>query len=324
VTGIELSPFDEEHLDTAAALLAERHAWHRRVEPLLPERFEDPAAARAEIEALRRVDGASGVVALAGGGAVVGYLLGVPRADTQTWGPNIWVEPAGHATTGPELVRDLYAAAAARWLDAGLTRHYALVPSEPALVSAWFRVGFGQQHAYGIRETASSESRSTAGRVVVRDAAEPDVDVLLELAPQFREHQARAPVFSADPVLESEDELRTEFLDDLANPEIGTFVAEIDRSVVSAFVACPIELSSTHAGLARPPGAALLAWAMSRPERRGAGAGVALTDACLTWAAEHGHGVMVTDWRVTNLLASRFWPRRGFRETFLRLYRSIP
>jgi hypothetical protein len=27
---------------------------------------------------------------------------------------------------------------------------------------------------------------------------------------------------------------------------------------------------------------------------------------------------------VTNLLASRFWPRRGFRTTFLRVYRSIP
>ena len=33
---------------------------------------------------------------------------------------------------------------------------------------------------------------------------------------------------------------------------------------------------------------------------------------------------MTTDWRVTNLLASRFWPKRGFRPTFLRLYRSIP
>jgi hypothetical protein len=33
---------------------------------------------------------------------------------------------------------------------------------------------------------------------------------------------------------------------------------------------------------------------------------------------------MVTDWRVTNLLSSRFWPKRGFRPVFLRLYRSIP
>jgi hypothetical protein len=31
-----------------------------------------------------------------------------------------------------------------------------------------------------------------------------------------------------------------------------------------------------------------------------------------------------TDWRITNLPASRFWPRRGIRTTFLRLHRSIP
>ena len=42
------------------------------------------------------------------------------------------------------------------------------------------------------------------------------------------------------------------------------------------------------------------------------------------WAHELGYPTMITDWRMTNLEASRFWPRRGFRETFLRLYRSIP
>ena len=51
---------------------------------------------------------------------------------------------------------------------------------------------------------------------------------------------------------------------------------------------------------------------------------MALTEHALGWAHEHGYEAMITDWRMTNLLASRFWPRRGFRETFLRLYRSIP
>ena len=32
---------------------------------------------------------------------------------------------------------------------------------------------------------------------------------------------------------------------------------------------------------------------------------------------------MVTDWRATNLLSSRFWTARGFRPTFLRLHRLI-
>jgi GNAT superfamily N-acetyltransferase len=316
--------FEAEHVDAAATLLAERHARHRRAEPLLPERFEEPAAAREEIEALLGADGASGAAAVAGG-ALVGYLLGVPRADVETWGPNVWVDPAGHAASEPELVRDLYGAAAAPWVEAGLTRHYALVPAEPALVAAWFRVGFGQQHACGIQETSTpTRASAPAGSVVVREAAESDVEDLLELAPLLNEHQARAPVFSAGPPLEPEDELRAEFLADLADPSIGTFVAEIDGRIVSAFVVCPVELSSTHSGLVRPPGAALLAWAASRPERRGGGAGLALTDACVAWAAGRGHPAIVTDWRVTNLLSSRFWPRRGFRETFLRLYRSIP
>src|ERR671934_1235333 len=43
---LEIVAFSEEHLDGAAALLAERHRTHRRAEPLLPERFEDAASAR--------------------------------------------------------------------------------------------------------------------------------------------------------------------------------------------------------------------------------------------------------------------------------------
>jgi GNAT superfamily N-acetyltransferase len=86
----------------------------------------------------------------------------------------------------------------------------------------------------------------------------------------------------------------------------------------------PVELSSVHTGLARPDGAALLGWAATDPDVRGSGAGLALTEGAFAWARERGHEVMVTDWRVTNLLSSRFWPGRGFRETFLRLYRHIP
>ena len=44
----------------------------------------------------------------------------------------------------------------------------------------------------------------------------------------------------------------------------------------------------------------------------------------LACAREAGYEACGTDWRATNLLASRFWPRRGFRPTFLRLYRHLP
>ena len=88
---------------------------------------------------------------------------------------------------------------------------------------------------------------------------------------------------------------------------------ERDGRIVGNFMVCPVELSSKHAGVARPASAALLAFAVTLPESRGSGVGVALTDACFAWARERGYETMVTDWRVTNLLSSRFWPKRGFR-----------
>ena len=93
---------------------------------------------------------------------------------------------------------------------------------------------------------------------------------------------------------------------------------------VACWSVTSIERSGEHTGLARPERAAFIGFAATLPESRGSGIGVALTDACFAWAAEHDYPTMVTDWRETNLLASRFWPRRGFRRMFLRLYRSIP
>ena len=252
---------------------------------------------------------------------MTGYLVGAPRPDP-IWGANLWVELAGHAVEEPELVRDLYGAAAGRWVDEGRNRHYAIVPGgDDALADAWFHVGFGMQHVHGVREL-SDEPRSETP-VQVGAAEERDVDELVELAPLLGEHQARSPVFGGHRD-EDPDEIRTEILDELDKPELANLVAEIDDRVVGNFVVVPVEQSSMHAGLGRPDGAAFLGFAVTRPDVRGSGAGLALTEASFRWARERGYEVMVTDWRATNLLSSRFWPARGFRSMFLRLYRSIP
>jgi ribosomal protein S18 acetylase RimI-like enzyme len=307
----ELVPFAEEHLDAAAALLTERHRWHREVEPRLPDALD----LRAELATLWAKEGASGAF------AADGYVLGTRLDDS--WGPNVWIEPAGHAVRKPELLRDLYGFASERWVEEGRTSHYAWVPVHDAeLVDAWFRVGFGAQHAYGIRELDDEPAVEVPG-VVVREAEERDVDAMVAIAPALLEHQARAPVFSTLPQ-EDEEETRAEIVEELGKPEIGNLVAELDGRVVGNFVVVPVEMSSSHAGLARPPGVAHLGFAATLPEARGAGAGLALTEASFAWARTRGYEAMVTDWRVTNLLSSRFWPKRGFRTTFLRLYRSIP
>jgi ribosomal protein S18 acetylase RimI-like enzyme len=317
VSRLELRPFADEHIDAAATLLAARHRRHRAAEPLLPPGFQDPAAAHVEVEAAWRKDGAAGAIAFRDGEAV-GYLVGAP-ADDEVWGANEWVEIAGHAVEEAEVVRDLYAAVAARWLDEGRRRHYALVPASDAeLLDAWFRLSFGQQQAHAIRELTAEPW--PAG---VRKAETRDLDALVELAPLLNDVQLRAPVFSERRLEWDFDELRREFESDLANDEIGTLVAELDGRTVGLFQVAPLELSSMHVGLGRPERSCYLSFAVTLPEVRGSGAGVALTNASRAWGHEAGYESMVTDWRVTNLLASRFWPKRGFRPTFVRLHRSV-
>ncbi len=262
---LEVRPFAEEDIAGAAELLAERHRRHRAAEPLLPAAYEEPGAAGAEIEALWRGGGATGAAGFRDG-RMAGYLIGTHR-DEPIWGPNGWVELAGHAVAEPEDVRDLYAAVAQRWVDDGRTRPFALVPAGDAeLLDAWFRLSFGQQQAYAIREV-DPDAGWPAG---VRRAEPRDVDALVESAPLLQEHQERAPTFAFRLAPDDPAELRADVEHDVASDDIGCLVAEVDGRIVGCIVVCAVEMStSMHVGLARPPGEGYLGGdAAGRPRDR--------------------------------------------------------
>jgi ribosomal protein S18 acetylase RimI-like enzyme len=319
--GVEVIPFSEELLGDAAELLARRHAQHRAAEPLLPERFEESSAAQKALEQAWRSKSAFGSAALRDG-RLVGYVVGAPR-EAERWGENVWVELEGHAVEEPEDARDLYGHAAAAWVEQGRTRHHVLLPADPQLLDAWFRLGFGQQQAYGYREVPARIEVRLPGGCEIRNPTAADVDGLLEVDLALPRHQQASPVFSQRP-LPSEEELRREWAATLAGSEEEVLICLRDGRPVACWGLLPAEHSTYHRGLGLPDRAAYLSFAATLPESRGAGVGVALTDASFAWAAGQGYRAIVTDWRVTNLLASRFWPRRGFRPSVLRLYRSIP
>ena len=104
----------------------------------------------------------------------------------------------------------------------------------------------------------------------------------------------------------------------LADSSSTYFVGELDGRLAGHLLLYPEEPS-----LATPPGSVYLAVAATLPEGRGRGLGRALTERALAWAQEAGHPTVHTDWRVPNLESSRFWPARGFRETFFRLARQV-
>lgn len=310
--GLRFEPFAETHLDDAAALLAIRHARHLEHEPLLQR---EPHF-RAEVEQAWNEEGAGGSVVF-DGSKLRGYLVAAPRSFTNTGLTWLVAGFAGIALEGDaELVRDLYAHAAARWVEEGHTRHGVYVPSsEPQLVDAWFRLCFGASGVTAVRETAAERFDA---RVEVRDGSPEDLEAAVRLDAAMADSMQPAPSFSGMSST-PEDELMEEWRDTWDGDQFKHFVAEVDGRPVGHLV-----LYTGREGLRIPEGSIDLAAASTEPEARGGGIGRALTGHALTWAHEYGYRAMTTDWRMTNLLASRFWPKRGFRPTFLRLYRSIP
>lgn len=313
-------PLDESHLPAAGELLALRHRSHRAVEPLLDARFESVHEAELQVRAALAADGASGAIAFRDAAAVA-FLVGGPKPSA-TWGPNIWVEAGSHAASDVEALRDTYALAAQRWCDEGLTSHFAVVPaSDTELVDSWFRLGFGQQHAHAIQEPRRPTRVDAAG-VEIRRAVRGDIPDLAALDLVLPRHQGRSPVFSSGTV-SSLAETVAEWEEDFDDDRFAHFVATSNDTVVGVATGCALELSSLHCSLAVPPHAGFLGYAALYEDARGRGVGHDLGAAVMEWSVEGGFTSVVTDWRVTNLLSSRAWPRLGFRTTFLRLYRNV-
>lgn len=317
---VEVRPFTESDLPAAAVLLAERHRGHRVVEPLLAPRFEDPVVSESALRLVWESEHASGAVG-SRDGRVVGFLLGSPKPGA-AWGPNVWLEAAGQATSDAESMRDIYGMAATRWIEQGRTAQYVLVPAhDKALVDAWFRLGFGLQQAHGIRGLPTAPASVTTG-LIIRPPTRADIPAMARVNQELRRHQSLAPTFSAVAV-PSLEECLAEEEEDFGDPDFSTFVAEHSGQVVGFAVGCALARSSAHRGPAAPDRASYLGFAAVLPEARGLGAGRALGEAVLGWSAESGFECVVTDWRATNLLSSRTWPRLGFRVSFLRLHRLI-
>jgi len=306
VSGVELVPFAEEHLDAVAGLLAAAHEVHRAAEPLLAA-----ADGRAELERVWRREGAGGLVAFRGG-EPAGFLVG-RIAENALWGRHVVVDRAGHAAVDAETLRGLWAAAAETWWAAGTRRFFANVPSTPERLDPWYRLGFAQMHQDAIRATGGGDETPLPAGVEIRRGGVEDIETAIRINRLIAETQLAAPSFSG---LEPSDE-RDDWIETLEDPSVAWFVAERDGEPLGHAT-----LYEPGPDLGTPSDAVFLASTATLPAARGLGVGLALTEHALTWARGSGHGSIVTNWRVTNLLASRFWPARGFRPTYVRLHRG--
>jgi ribosomal protein S18 acetylase RimI-like enzyme len=353
--------FQPDMLDAAAELLSARHARERQQRSELPAQFERPEQARLAIQALLDKQPALAFAAIRDG-RVIGYLIGNLNF-TEIRERHLWVEYAGSAIApgvDAEVYRDLYARVAKLAVAQGYFRHYVLLPSgdEPA-VNAWFCLGFGHEQVHALMtlpsvatETLTANSRSTAdvdhatdtttiishstsaadhattsfgeacnlANVTLRLADKSDEPAVRTLAPTIMQHQVGTPVFGIA-LPGDAPRLQDGYAGLLDEDDVSFWIATRDGEPLGYQVFWGDAPSASN--MLTPEACVSLGVGGTLPAARGLGLGTALVQKGFQHAQAQGYTTCSTDWRMTNLLSSRFWPKLGFHPVAYRLFRHI-
>jgi len=321
---MDIRPFCDDHIIPAAELLAARHRRHRQLCPLLPARFEDPAEARKALLTEWRKPWTSGATAFEAG-RMLGYLFADAQFD-ELMGRSAWMRIAGHALADDvdaDLYHELYAAAAGEWLSLGCFNHYIQVMTvDRPVLDTWCALSFGQQQAHALRPILESDSSpiSPLPGVTIRQAVPEDRQAFIEMARITAEYQTQSPVWATLPpeIAAERPQMYAGVLDD---EDATLWLAFIGTQVVGFQVYYPAEYNPDDMFI--PEHTAELPAAATRSEHRGLGITRAISEFGFDYLRQEGFTYCLIDWRTTNPLASRVWPRLGFEPVMYRLHRRI-
>jgi ribosomal protein S18 acetylase RimI-like enzyme len=258
------------------------------------------------------LDGKTGAEARRGGARVAHVVGRLDEAESR--GKHAWVGLEDHSLAPgepPELYADVYAEAGDPWVEQGHLTHIVVVPDDASVLQVWFRLGFGQEQVHAEAPTLPAAHPPPEG-VTIRRAGPADLEAVLDVAGIIARHQVGKPVWSGVRV-PGREEIRPAWEEFLADEASVILLAERDGTSIGYAATHPDD----EAGVAHLPVAG------TRPDVRGAGVGRALAEHVLHRAHEDGYRTVRADWRSTNLLASRFWPRLGFAPTHIRLRRDV-
>jgi ribosomal protein S18 acetylase RimI-like enzyme len=223
------------------------------------------------------------------------------------------------------VYRDLYAALSPSWVAFGCLAHYILIPaSDRDALDVWFDLSFGKEHAHGIRETvpASSFAAPIDPTLEIRRATMADLEASLELDDIIPIHQSRSPVYA--PFLPyNREEARQATVEGFNNEQEKLWLALRNGHLVGYQLFMPAGPGHGTADMLTSQQYSYLALAATREEEQGRGVARALTAYGLAADYAAGYTHCIVDWRTTNLLSSRFWPRQGFRPVAYRLSRRL-
>ena len=319
----EFLPFTENMLHEAGKLLAARHARNRKILPLLPARFEDPAVATKAVDALWQKKSQNGFAAFRNR-KMVAYLIG--ETMTLEWGRSGYVYLPGYALAeneNPAVMQDLYALVGDEWVKKGCFNHYLYVSAaDKNILDALFDVGFGKERVDALLDLTGAVIpvvEEPAGITIRRAGAGDKVHTGSHSNIIFRA-LAKAPYWHPT-IPEDWDELKEGWSELADDKEWSVWLAMEEDEALGMIGFRPEEESDTQ--MLASPKTSYLSVAATKPPARGRGISTVLTWRGLDQVRKDGFEICYTNWISPNFLASRFWPRFGFQDVAYRVAKKV-
>jgi len=315
MNSIEIVPFQRDHLEDAAVLVANRYRAERGINKSLPSQFEDADAVLPLLKDY--ANGQAGIAAICEKrpiGFLIGLLITVRQVKTA------YVPDWGHAADsegGRKIYRAMYANIAPRWVADGYFAHaVTLLAHEREVMNAWFSLGFGMVEVDAVRDVSPVEGGKT--EVEIRRAGLEDIDIVLTLRVALRRHLAEAPIF-IPLVTQGGRKFYEEWLPDSTN---ALWLAYRDRDAVAFMELTP----SSRLGVVMPvhnENTATVTGAFTKEDLRQCGIGTTLLSHSLEWARSVGYKNCAAEFESANVIGSSFWYGNGFKPVCYSLTRHI-
>ncbi|KGR76167.1 GNAT family N-acetyltransferase [Ureibacillus sinduriensis] len=251
---------------------------------------------------------------------LVGYIIGEIKIDSIR-GRHVWVPYEGIAIRmdqSSELIRNLYAEVSVAWLEQGCFMHYAIIPlGSEVYFDATQRLSFSIQQVHAVMNIQDYKPFENVSDAQIRVANELDGELMGKMSDIIQAYQNAAPTFEPalpEVVLKINEAYKT-----LVAEANGTcLIAMKDEKEIGFQEYCPIP-----ADLMTPDNGVELGIAGTYSSEMGRGVGKKLMNEGCRMMKEKGYSSMVTDWRITNMASSAFWPKCGFTPLAYRMVRHI-
>ncbi|GLC89275.1 GNAT family N-acetyltransferase [Lysinibacillus piscis] len=251
---------------------------------------------------------------------LVGYIIGEVKIDSLR-GRHIWVPYEGIAIQmeqSSELIRHLYAQVSLAWLEQGCFTHYAMIPlGQPTYYDACQRLSFSIQQVHAVMNMKDYQPFEHVGNAEIRLANKMDGDLMGKMSNIIQAYQNATPTFEL---------ALPEVVANIQNGYQG-IIEEADETILLALqdqqeLGFQVYYPSI-ANLMTPDNSVELSIAGTYASQMGKGIGKQLMNEGWQMMKDKGYDHMLTDWRITNLASSTFWPKCAFQPVAYRMVRYI-